>query len=246
VPTILSNGVPKPALVGWAKKVTAEYAVNNLPMLNDLASHDPKGAIDWLKGAAYRDRDVAADLGTAIHDAVEDVTSGRAVDLDSLPPVVRASVEQFVQFVDVVQPLYLASEAVVVNDTHGYAGTLDAIVTTSHPALVEWFELDPVTLLLDYKSGKGVYPETGLQLAAYRNANRIILGDGTDMEMLPTEGAAVLHIRPRSWKLMPVRAGSEEYAAFVRASGVAHWLWNNGDVVGPPLAAGRGPSLEVI
>ena len=71
VTSIISGGLPKPALIGWAKKVTAEYAVANLESLKVLVADDPAGAVDWLKGAAYRDRDRKADIGLAIHAAAE-------------------------------------------------------------------------------------------------------------------------------------------------------------------------------
>ena len=77
VTTIIGGGLPKPVLINWAKKFTAEYAVDNLEKLNALCAPDSDGtidragAVDWLKGAAFRDRDKKADIGTAVHAAAE-------------------------------------------------------------------------------------------------------------------------------------------------------------------------------
>lgn len=243
VTSIISNGVPKPALVGWAKKITAEYAVDNLDMLTALAENDPKGAVDWLKGAAYRQRDEAASKGTAIHEATERIAMGETFEdiYEESDKTTQAMLRQYEQFVEVVQPVYLAVEAVVYSTTHGYAGTLDAIVETEHEGILAQLGLDrPATLLLDLKSSKGVYAETGLQLAAYRYADFIGLEDGSEHPMLEVDGAAVLHIRPRSWKLIPVDTSEEVFKSFIRAAGVAHWAWEiSKGVVGAPFVVGK-------
>lgn len=246
VTNIISNGVPKPALVGWAKKVTAEYAVDNLPLLNALAEDDPKGAIDWLKGAAYRQRDEAANAGTALHEATERVAMGEdfaTVVRDQDDHVTRAMLMQFGQFLDLVKPTYLAVEAVVYNTTHGYAGTLDSIIETDHEGIKAQLGIvdRPVRLIVDTKTSKGVYAETGLQLAAYRYSDFIGLSDGSERPMLTVDGAAVLHIRPRSWKFIPIDTSEAVFKSFVRAMGVAHWGWEvSKGVVGAPFVVGKG------
>lgn len=247
VTNILSNGVPKPALIGWAKKVTAEHAVENLAMLNALAEQDAKGAIDWLKGAAYRQRDEAAGTGTALHEAAEIVAMGGTIEeaIKELADnaTARSMLMRFGQFLEVVKPSFIAVEAVVYNTTHGYAGTLDLIIETDHEGIKAQLGVEgrPARLLTDIKTSKGVYADTALQLAAYRHADFIGLADGSERPMLEVDGAAVLHIRPRSWKLIPMETGPDVFKAFLRAAGVALWVWTGSqEVVGAPYVVGRG------
>ena len=57
VTTILSKTLPKPALVPWAAKATATFAVDNL---DTLAGLDRGAAIELAKKAPQLDRDAAA------------------------------------------------------------------------------------------------------------------------------------------------------------------------------------------
>src|SRR6266568_649913 len=67
VTTILSV-IDKPALKRWAAKMTAEYAVSNLHIWDQL---DDAAAVDLLKGAPFRYTEKRSDLGTAVHEAVD-------------------------------------------------------------------------------------------------------------------------------------------------------------------------------
>src|SRR6266508_3629494 len=111
VTTIINGGLPKPALINWAKKFTAEYAVEHFDALSVLVKDDPDGAIEWLKGAAYRDRDRKADLGTEIHAATEAYVLGKPMPPWSLP--VRPIMANFEKFLADYKPEYLATEASV-------------------------------------------------------------------------------------------------------------------------------------
>ena len=53
----------------------------------------------------------------------------------------------------------IAAECQVVSEIHRYGGTLDLVAT-----------IDGVPSLLDFKTGRGVYPEHRIQLAAYGQA----------------------------------------------------------------------------
>jgi RecB family exonuclease len=65
----------------------------------------------------------------------------------------------------------------------GYAGTADLIA-----------RVGPKTFVIDYKTGKAVYPEARLQVEAYRQCTMLILKDGTRISMYPMAeaGAVVL------------------------------------------------------
>ena len=229
VTTIIGGGLPKPVLVNWAKKFTAEYAVAHIEELKVLVEGDPKGAIDWLKGAAYRDRDSKADLGSIVHDASEAHVLGRPY-----PPVNEEQqpyMDAFLAWIEDFQPTFEAVEAPCFSDTHRYAGTLDAIAV-----------IDGKRYLLDYKTGKGVYPEVGLQLAAYRYSETFIgLPNGEEAPTPKVDGCAVVHLRPEGYSFVPIRADHEVFNAFLFCREVFRFTQDiAGEVVGEPMR----PSLQ--
>src|SRR5262249_28914527 len=71
-------------------------------------------------------------------------------------------------------------------------------------------------LLLDTKTGKGVYPEVALQLAAYRYAEFIGLPDGSEAKMPTVDGCAVVHLpEAGGYQLLEVRADPEGFTGFL-------------------------------
>jgi hypothetical protein len=215
VTTIISGGLPKPALINWAKKFTAEFAVSNFEALTALVESDPDGAVDWLKGAAYRERDRKADLGTYLHAAMEAHSLGKP--FPEWPAQVRPRMEAFLRFCEQHDPKYIATEASVYNRTQRYAGTLDAIV-----------ELGGRRYVLDMKSSKDIYPDVALQLAAYRHAEFIGLPDGSEAPMHDTDGAVALHLADGEdgageWKLLEVDAGEDVFRFFLYVREVFRW-----------------------
>ena len=212
--TMINGGLPKPALINWAKKFTAIYAVEHLPALTALVEDDPDGAIDWLKNAAWRDRDKKAELGTYLHEAVEAYVLGKP--FPEWKPEARAKMEQFERFLADFQPVFEMTEASVYNRTHRYAGTLDAIIMLGH-------EVPRTSLILDMKSGKDIYPEVALQLAMYRHAEFIGLPDGSEQPMPKVDGACALHLADHDYKLVDVDAGEEVFRYAMHVREVYRW-----------------------
>ncbi len=210
VTTIVNGGLPKPVLVNWAKKFTAEYACDNYRTLGALLDPDAKGrvdregAVDWLKNASFRDRDRKGALGTLIHDAAEAYILGKP--WPALPEELQPRMDQFSKFLEEWLPKYEDGmvEAPVYNRAERYAGTLDGICT-----------LGGRKVLIDYKTGKGVYPETALQLAAYRHAEFIGAPDGSEIPMPEVDATVVLHIPDvGEYQLIEVDSGPEVFQAF--------------------------------
>jgi hypothetical protein len=218
VTTLISQGLPKgEVLVNWAKKFTAEYACANIEQLNALLKPnadgkiDRQGAIDWLKEASFRSRDRAADIGSKFHEAAESYKLGKP--RPPWPEEIRGRMAAFDKWLADFKPEFKVVEASVYNRSEHYAGTMDAIVTlkVDRDALETVFAFDGgglfapdidldadggLTLLVDYKTSKtGIYPEVGLQLCAYRNAEFIAMPDGTEVVMPKVHGCAALHIK---------------------------------------------------
>lgn len=168
--TTIIGVLDKPALIYWAADITAQAAVDDLDTVNVMARKNPAAAVEWLKGARFRrppGQRSASDLGIAVHSACEEYAlSGTRPDVDAEVAPFLASFDQWLQ---IWTPSYQAAEVTVYSPTYGYAGTCDGFMT-----------IDGVPTIFDYKSSresfdkKGqprrVYPEIGLQLAAYRYA----------------------------------------------------------------------------
>lgn len=225
VTTILNQGAPKPALPNWSANLTAETAIANLPYLvkSMLRPDERQAAYDWLRKAHLRKKDERAELGSAVHDIVEAKILGAPVPPSVLAdPELRPFLLSFEAFVRDFEMTFEASEMVVANSEHGYAGTLDWLGRSPHL-------FGGALLMGDTKTGgeldvKGVYPEAAMQEAAYRAAKTAWLRDGTEVPFpeVHTTGI-VLHLRPEGYRVYPVDCGPEVFAKFLNVYGVAEW-----------------------
>jgi hypothetical protein len=206
VTTILNEGLPKPALINWAGNATAEYAVNNWDSLADMG---PADRLKVLKRARYEDRDAAARRGTEVHALAEQLLLGREV---AVPDELRGHVESYVRFLDEVNPDPLLVEVTVVNYTHGYAGTLDMVITLP----------DDRRVLADIKTTRsGIYGETALQLAAYRYAEVYMSGDGLSDTMPEVDEVWGIWVRGDGYDIVPLIADQGTFDDFRRVAAVA-------------------------
>jgi len=208
VTTAIKNGIAKPGLVGWAAKTVADIAVSM------AKSGDQEITKDVLMSAFDAKRSSASSIGNVVHEIAERLSKGGSIDEDEMDEDTKPFVDAFVQFCEDWKPTFIESEAFVASRTYGYAGTLDAIAT-----------IDGQTYMLDIKTGKSIYSEVGLQLAAYARANFIGRVGGAE-EPLPethkTRGL-VLHLRPGKYALYPVRIDDEVFDAFLAALDVHHY-----------------------
>lgn len=205
--TTVLDVIDKPALMRWAAKKVAEYAVTERDNWDRL---DAAAAVDLLKGAPWRYTEERIELGTSVHAATEAYMKGENGPV--YPGEVAGYMAQFMDFLKTAKPTIEQAEVSVYNRKHAYAGTLDLLC-----------QMDGRLLLIDYKTGKRAYPEAELQLAAYAGAEFIGLDDGTELPMPQIDRAAVLLLRPRHWELLPARLTTEIYDAFTHA--VALWRW---------------------
>lgn len=216
--TTITGVVPKPWLGPWTKKITAQYAVDHLELLGAMvADVGPDDTAKWLKGAADAVRDKAADKGTAIHAAAEQLALGipRAEWTDLEAPYMEGLANWIADW-DVV---FEAIEAPVFSRQHWYAGCLDCIVVL--------FGGDGPRLLVDYKTGKKVYAETALQLAGYRHSETFIgLPDGDEDPTPEVDGAAVLRLDPelaRGYEFVPIRTDRPIFDMFLYVREMFRW-----------------------
>lgn len=256
VTTILNAGIPKKALKPWAARTVAENAVLRPDEWIPIAKTSQAAAIDYLKRAPDRDRDRGANLGSALHKAIECDTLGLPMPGSDRDETVDWSL--VAEMVERVRPWVTCwdwelSEATIVNKTIGYAGTLDGVVRTRVP-LGRW----PAgsLLMLDLKTNKpgrqghGLYSECSYQMAGYSHAEFICLPDGSQIPMLECAGAFAVWTRPDQCRLFEVEIGPPAWAAFLSAFEVAKVTWDDttpwiGNEILMPLLAERLTDDEV-
>lgn len=229
--TSIISMLPKPFLVYWAAKMTAQSAVDNIDAVAALAKTDPDAAVDMLKGAHTRYTKSRSNLGSAAHDMFERMMRGenvRRVGMD-LEPYRR----HFAEFLDEVQPELVSAEDVMWSDTHNYAGSSDAILR------VQDEQVGPVLVMADWKTSKDTYPDVALQLSAYAHADRIIDADGESRPMPEIQAGAVLHVTAERWAFKPVKIDGGVFDFFLALRRVFDWDREvSKTVIGKPIAQG--------
>ena len=226
VTTVISNGVAKPALVGWAANVTRDYAVDHW---DELAICAPSERIKQLTGARFADRDAAAGRGTQIHQLAHRLAVGEEVEV---PEALEGHVDAYLQFIREWEPEELFAETVVGSRQHGYMGTLDLIC-----------RLGSVTWLLDFKTTRsGIYPEAALQLAAYAHAEFMVDAEGIEQPLPAIDRAGCIWLRADGYDLVPVDISATTFRTFLYAMQMAHFVTSDrgvyvGEALPPPAVA---------
>ena len=206
VTKVLDDGVPKPALVGWAANVTIDRVTDDWDALVEMK---PSERAAFLRRARFEAKDEAARRGSEVHSYALRLQAGEEVDV---PEELEGHVDAYLQFVAEWEPRELVVETVVGNRRWRYMGTLDAVAQLA----------DGQVWLLDWKTGgKGVYPETALQLAAYRYAEFLLLEDGTELPMPQVDACGAVWLRADGYDLVPVQADEDAFRTFRFAIEVA-------------------------
>lgn len=201
VTTLLAQ-LDKPALKRWAANTAADYATDHWDELAGMAPSKRRAAI---AGAPWQASGKAAARGTAIHAVAEELIAGRPVEV---PDDLRGHVEGLARWIEASGFRSQDTECMVWSDADddlglcGYAGTFDALGT--HPR--------HGSILVDWKTSSGVWPEFAVQLAGYAAADWLV-HDGADVAMLRTEALAVAHIRPDGTDLHLIPPGDRAMAA---------------------------------
>ena len=219
VTTVIGKVDKSGPLIGWAKGVTADAALNNLDTISAMLTEKGRAVTrSWLTAHATAESDAAKDLGTRIHLLAEQISRGAEPTVSELEwPYIRAYQQYLADFAPKVRSL----EHFVANLSAGYGGTYDFIA-----------EIDmgngPKLTLGDLKTGKGHYSETRLQLAALGAAEFIGMpNDPKQYPMPKIEQYAVLHVRPeayaRGYQLYRVNVTQADLDAFLGALAIYRW-----------------------
>ena len=220
--TTIIGTLDKPALVNWAAEQSASFAVENWARLSEVPMVE---RLKQIQNARYNTNRAAIVKGNRLHAMAERLQ--RTGDSGEVPPEILPGVEALARFLDDWEIDTIHAEAPVANTAYRYAGTLDTIATS--PRLG--------TILLDYKTGKGVYDETALQLAAYKACDLLLQprevigprgGKSTvwDEHPMPEiDGCYVAHVLADAVELHPITVDDDVLRAFLHLREVyARWI----------------------
>jgi len=207
-------------LHNWAVNQTIEASLSMRGNIAASAMTDDEYK-KHLRKTSMTKRDEAASLGTSVHEAAE--LGVKANDLGA-KDVRKPFLLQFEAAQREIGFQVVASEMQVFNLSLGYAGSLDAIMRMP----------DGTFVLTDYKTGKGIYNDTALQLALYFGAEfagGFDVQDNKDVEyphltdlLNQCQSTAILHLRPDAWEWVPIPITDELAAAAVDLTRMAHWF----------------------
>jgi len=217
-------GVPH-GLVAWQVNQVIKRATTDVETLNAMLSRERKPrervlesnriaeAGRWLRAAATEERDRAAALGTAVHDAAAKGLHPEDVE-DAIAPRLR----WYRDWLAVSKAEIVGSEFQCWSPSIGYAGTADLLVRFPNGAIH----------LVDIKTGGSVYAEYALQCMAYAMADFVGTNDVIDQELTDalhaTSGLAVLHLADDGWEYVVIRRDEETWAAFRGLLTFATWM----------------------
>lgn len=226
VTTIIGQGMPKPALINWAAGAVGDFVADRVIELPDgsidasrlvrdvkeiaveqrkaMDGWSPSRAAQILKSLPNRDRDAAGNKGTKVHGLAEKLIAGEEVEV---PAELDGHVRSYLDFLEQLDPDPIQVEGVVISRAKRYMGTFDLLA-----------RIDGVLWLLDIKTSRsGIFPETALQLAAYRYAECYLDDDGDEVPMPEVDRTGAIWVRADGWDLHPVRADEHAFRQFLYA-----------------------------
>ena len=108
------------------------------------------------------------------------------------------------------------------NLTYRYAGTCDAVAKLKDGRLA----------VIDWKTGKRLYPEVALQLAAYANNEFAVKHDGSRFEIAPIDTAIGVHLPgDATYTAQPIELTEQLFRTFVALRTLQKWRDNLEDSV---------------
>jgi len=173
--TTILGVIGKPALIAWAASMERAMCLDVSATLYEHLHGTPKmSRMAWMstletrlgkQRAHQRELEKAGNIGSQIHALIEWWLLAHMLEkVGPCPEACDKAMWAYTRWqawakeVN-LKPIYV--EQAVWSRAYGYAGTMDLLA-----------EVNGVETVLDWKSGKAVYPEAHLQNAAYRQAVR--------------------------------------------------------------------------
>ena len=184
----------------WRVKNSLEYMASQLTECEPGNLPGEDAYRDYLEKLVKRSVDPPQDkrdLGSLTHALLEEHYTGRLPEVDfeyDQEDLDLAQESARVAMIHIralgVDERTISSELKIFNPKHIYAGTID---------LVGYAPTKQAWLVMDWKRAKGLWPGNGYQLAAYAEAFRELVVDGTRVEawlcLLPSEEGVAMERR---------------------------------------------------
>ncbi len=215
----------KPALVNWAaseeRKLVSSVAADVHQEFAELKVTDRAKYLTLLESRLGKEKahrkalTKASDIGTQVHHLIEwQMRQQLGLPVGDRPVVAEDAQWAVMAFEDWAKAVALeplAVERIVYSASHGYAGTLDLLA-----------KVEGVVTVVDFKTGKAVYPEAFLQNVAYQMA----VGElGIDQ---PQRGVIVRLPKVQTdpaFEAVPVPAAGPLFPTFLAVKTVWAWWW---------------------
>ena len=188
------------ALIGWATKTTAAEAVRTAQDWQALSTSGEAESL--IKAEARKTQGIKRDLGTAVHQVIEDWLDLMLHDKDGatlrVHPKLQPYMETLGSFIEETGFTPLATEVTVVNSERGYAGTLDAVG-----------QMGPRLVMIDWKTGR-VRETMAAQLLLLQAADLVLHDDGSETPWLGAEDLLLVQIGPGDYSIHEVKASPSQ------------------------------------
>lgn len=158
VTTVLKNVIAKPVLINWAARMAVECVSEQIEPGKAYDEVELMSIFDKASKAHYQKKVDAGNLGTFVHNWVENYINGEHPVIPQNENL-RRSVEKFLSWEKEHSVKFLLSEQQVYSKKYNYTGTIDFICM-----------IDGEMYIGDLKTSSGIYSEYLIQTAAYRYA----------------------------------------------------------------------------
>jgi hypothetical protein len=235
---VTGGGIPKPQLVDWAARESADVVLNRW---DELAAMTPSERYEAVRSARFQTLGEAKERGTEVHAQIVRWLRGEEI----VPPAgLEGHIDAAIAFCEEWRLRELLVEVPVFSREFSYAGRLDLLGEL----------VDGDAWLLDFKTHlRGPFIESALQLAAYRYAEFYVVpgeldeaGQAVEHYMPRIDRAGIVHLRADGYDLYPYDAGPEAFIVFGAAQTVAEFCGSPREKwIGSPLRPPR-PELAPV
>ena len=139
-------------LIPWAVDTTVEFVRQHIDMIQDKSGNE---LLELARHESDKQRDLAAEIGSAIHKWIEQYIQKEKPEMPDDPKVLEGVVS-FLKWQETEKIIFDWSEKVVYSKKHGYVGTADIGIRKGESKY-----------LVDIKTGNNLYEEVKMQTAAY-------------------------------------------------------------------------------
>jgi len=151
--TSIQGQIDKPFLAPWASKENYNYMMKNWDISKKYSKEEKRDLLYKAKNAYREKSSQAKELGTKIHSVIEKAIKGEKID-PNMDKNIKRALELFMDWSKDIK--WIASEAKVMSEKCGIAGTLDALGV-----------IDGKLTLVDFKTSKMISRDYYIQTSGY-------------------------------------------------------------------------------